>query len=128
MKKIALILLISIYALSSFGIGVKQFYCCGKLKSSSISVMQDAKEKCSMGSEMSGCCKTKFHSFKVKDTHIAADALANHVKYFSETIVFYSSFESIGLVLQQIVVNYPGHAPPLHYSLPLYIFYCDYRI
>lgn len=127
MKKITLILLISIYALSSFGIGVKQFYCCGKLKSTSISIIQGAKEKCATGSKMSGCCKTKFHSLKIKDTHIAADGI-NPVKYFSEAILFNSSFESMGLVQQQIVVNHPSHAPPLHYSLPLYIFYCNYRI
>ena len=128
MKKVSLILLISIYALSSFGIGIKQFYCCGKLKSTSISFIEDNKQKCGKGNEKSGCCKTKYQSFKVKDTHIAADANTNPVKYFSEAIVFNSSFEIMGGIQHQIVVNHPGHAPPLHYSLPLYIFYSVYRI
>ena len=33
MKKAAVILLISIYTLSTFGFCLKEFYCCGKLKS-----------------------------------------------------------------------------------------------
>lgn len=128
MKKIALILLISIYALSSFGIGIQQFYCCGKLKSTSISFVQDAKEKCSKENGMSGCCKTKYQSFKVKDTHIAADAISNPVKYFSAAIIFNSSFENTALAQQQPVVSNPSLAPPLHHGLPIYIFHCVYRI
>ena len=128
MKKIALILLISIYALSSFGIGIQQFYCCGKLKSTSISFVQDTKEKCSKENGMSGCCKTKYQSFKVKDTHIAAHAISNPVKYFSAAIIFNSSFENTALAQQQPVVINPSHAPPLHNGLPIYILHCVYRI
>lgn len=128
MKKIALILLISIYSLSTFGIGIRQFYCCGQLKSTSISFVQEAKVKCGMGDEKGGCCQTKFKSLKVKDTHIVADAIANPVKHFSEVIIFNPSFESIALVQQQIVVNNPGHAPPLHHGTPLYILNCIFRI
>ena len=128
MKKIALILLISIYALSSFGIGIKQFYCCGKLKSTSITILQEAKEKCGMGDEKSGCCQTEFKILKVKDTHIADDAINNSVKHFSEIIIVNQSFETVPTVQQQVVVNNPGHAPPLHQDIPLYIFNCTYRI
>ena len=128
MKKIALILLTIIYALSSFGIGIKQFYCCGKLKFTSISFVQDAKERCSKGNERSGCCKTKYQSLKVKDTHITADAINNPVKYFSAAIIFNSSFENAALAQQQPVVSNPSHAPPLHNGLPIYILHCVYRI
>lgn len=127
MKKIALLLLISIYALSTFGIGIKQFYCCGKLQSTSISFVQNPTEKCGTGDEKSGCCKTNFQSLKVKDSHIAADAINNQVKHFSEAINFTASFESHKLLLQQTVVNNRSHAPPLH-GTPLYILHCLYRI
>ena len=128
MKKIAVILLLSIYSLATLGIGVKQFYCCGKLKSTSITLVENAKEKCGMGNGMSGCCKTKFHSLKVKDSHIAAHVITNPVKHFSEIINFYPSFENTGLVQQELVVNNPSHAPPLHQGTPLYILNCIYRI
>ena len=93
MKKIALLLLINIYALSAFGIGIKQFYCCGKLQSTSISFVQNPTEKCDNGGEKSGCCKTKFQSLKVKDSHIAADAINNPVKHFSEVIAPLNVFD-----------------------------------
>ena len=128
MKKIALILLISIYSLSTLGIGIKQFYCCGKLKSTSISFVQDNKDKCGKGDEKGGCCKTKFQSLKVKDTYVVAGAITNPVKYFSEGIVFNPFFETIGLNKQLAVVSNPGHAPPVHHGAPLYIFHCVYRI
>ena len=128
MKKVAVILLLSIYSLATFGIGVKQFYCCGKLKSTSIALVQDANEKCNMGNAESGCCKTKFHTLKVKDSHIVNYAITNPIKHFSEIITFNSSFESIGLAQQQVVVNNPSHAPPLHQGIPLYILNCIYRI
>lgn len=128
MKKIALLLLINIYALSAFGIGIKQFYCCGKLQSTSISFVQNPTEKCDNGGEKSGCCKTKFQSLKVKDSHIAADAINNQVKHFSEVINFTPSFENQKLLLQQTVVNNRSHAPPLIHGTPLYILHCLYRI
>ncbi len=128
MKKIAIILLLSIYAISSFGIGIQQFYCCGKLKVTSFTLVQYAKETCEKGNQMSGCCKTKFQSFKIKDTHIAADAVSNPVKYFSDHLVSTSSFENGTLADKQIVVNNPSHAPPLNYGLPIYILHCTYRI
>ena len=128
MKKIALILLISIYAVSSFGIGIKQFYCCGQLKSTTISFIQDAREKCGMGNEKEGCCKTKFQSLKIKDTHIAADEISNPQKHFSEAAIVYSVFQNIELAQQQVVVNNSSHAPPHHNGVPLYISSCIYRI
>ena len=128
MKKVSVILLLSIYSFATLGIEVKQFYCCGKLKSTTIALVENAKEKCGTGNEKRGCCKTKFHTLKVKDTHIASYAINNNIKHFSEIIIFNPSFESIGLGQQQAVVNNPSHAPPLHQGTPLYILNCIYRI
>ena len=124
MKKIALILMISMYAFSSFGIGIKQFYCCGKLKSTSFSFIQDAKKLC----KESGCCKTTFHSLKIKDSHIGTDAINNTTKFFSETLILHPSHKVVYLVEQQSLIINTAHAPPLLNGLPLYISYCVYRI
>ena len=129
MKKIALILLICIYALSSFGIGIKQFYCCGKLKSTNISFIQDSKQKCGMGDEKGGCCKTKFKSFKVKDSHIAAGDISNPIKHFTELHFFTPAFEVQALTNKPTDVANASHAPPiLHPGTPVYIFNCNFRI
>lgn len=128
MKKISLILLIAIYALSTLGIGVKQFYCCGKLKSTDITFLQkDSKDKCGKGS-MSGCCQTKFKSLKVKDTHIAADDISNPVKHFTDFHLFTPSFELIGLANEPIDITNSSHAPPTHHGIPIYILNCNFRI
>jgi hypothetical protein len=129
MKKIALILLICIYSLSVFGIGIKQFYCCGKLKSADIVFAeQEVKEKCGKGDEKSGCCKTEYKSLKVKDSHIAAGDISTPVKHFTDLHLFAPSFEVRALANQPLVVANTSHAPPLHHGIPVYLFYCVYRI
>ena len=75
MKRISLIFLLLIYTLSSFGIGVRQFYCCGKLKSTKVTFIQTENKKCSKDDGTTDCCKTKFKSIKVKDSHFAADGI-----------------------------------------------------
>lgn len=129
MKKVALILLICVYALSSFGVGIKQFYCCGKLKSTTISLVEDSKEKCGKGDENSGCCKTKFKSLKVKDTHIVADDISNPAKHFTDLHLFIPSFEIIALANEPMDIANASHAPPpSHHGVPVYILNCTYRI
>ncbi|MEO6406576.1 MAG: hypothetical protein ABIY51_06575 [Ferruginibacter sp.] len=128
MKRIVLILLISVYALTTLGVGIREFYCCGKLKSSSLSFVSEAKEKCGMDNAMSGCCKTKFKSLKVKDSHIAADAINNPVKQFSNLPLFTPSFQFITLANEPLTVANASHAPPIHSGVHHYIYYCTYLI
>ena len=129
MKKIALILLICVYAFSSFGVVIRQFYCCGKLKSTNITfVQQELKEKCGKGDAKDGCCQNKFKSLKVKDKHIAADGISNPVKYFTDLHLFTPSFEEMTLANEPMDVANTSHAPPLHYGIPVYILHCVYRI
>ena len=45
MKKLSLILLILIYTSSTFGMVVKEFYCCGKLASVSLLFSSESKQK-----------------------------------------------------------------------------------
>ncbi|MFX1705668.1 hypothetical protein PV783_17000 [Chitinophaga sp. CC14] len=129
MKKIFAILLLIIYTTASAGFSIKQFYCCGKLKSVSFTFSQGTKEKCSKGNEKDGCCQNKYHTLKVKDNHIAADDFARPAQHFADLHIsapFYQSPDFI--VLKQINTANPGNAPPLHYGVPVYIFNCTYRI
>jgi len=128
MKKIAVILMTCIYALSSFGIGIKQFYCCGILKSTNISFVQNSNVKCGMGDETGGCCKTKFKSFQVKDSHIVAGDIGNPIKQFTESQVSTTAFEVLDLTNGPIDVANPGHAPPGLAKTPVYLLNCNFRI
>ncbi|MBB5635024.1 hypothetical protein HDF26_002249 [Pedobacter cryoconitis] len=131
MKKVLSILLLLIYTTASFGFSVKQFYCCGQLKSVSFTLKQDLNEKCSKGNEGGGCCKNQFHNLKVKDSHVASDEFGSPAKYFSDLhipalITFYQG-PSLA-ILEQISIANPTNAPPLHGGVPIYIFNCIYRI
>jgi hypothetical protein len=128
MKKIALILLIITYSLSIFGIGIRQFYCCGQLQSSTISFVQEVKEKCGKDASMSNCCKTKFKSLKIKDSHIPSDGITSPVKQFTDHLLFTPYFEIMPLVAKPIGITNASHAPPLHSGIPVYILFCTYRI
>ena len=129
MKKISAILLFSIYSLTTLGIGVRQFYCCGKLKSTNITLVQEAKEKCSNSNAMKGCCKTQFKSVKVKDNHIATDGSITFVKHFTELHIATPLFDIKAPANQPVVVANASNAPPtkLH-GISIYILNCTYRI
>jgi hypothetical protein len=129
MKKIAAILLILTYSMSSFGIGLREFYCCGKLKSVSILIINVEKEKCNKAANQEGCCKTKYQHFKVKDNHIAIAGFTVPVKFYSDSYSFTVVAQSISAITQLTEVNaLPVHAPPLHQAVPVYIANCVFRI
>jgi hypothetical protein len=121
---------IAIYAISGFGVGIKQFYCCGKLKSTSISYVQErgTYEKCGMGKCKPGCCKNKYHFFKLSENHIAADYLLAPGKQVSELHDFYPAYQVTETAFEQVTVTNNSHAPPPRYGIPAYIFNCVYRI
>lgn len=127
MKKIVLILLISIYSLSTFGVSLKEFYCCGKLKSVTVTLADDSKDKCGKGDNKDGCCKTKYQFFKVKDKHIATGELATLAKHFTVNVSFTPGYQSLLLPRQVAVIN-GSHAPPLYTGVPIYISNCVFRV
>ncbi len=128
MKKAGLILLICIYTLATMGFSLKQFYCCGKLKSVTFSLTQKAKDKCGKGDETSGCCDNKYQFFKVKDKHITADQGNSPVKYFVDLHLYTPSFQDISFASQKPVIAYRSNAPPLPSGVPIYIYNCVFRI
>ena len=128
MKKITVILLIGIYTLSTLGIGINQFYCCGKLKSTDITFVQSPKEKCVNGNAMSGCCKTEFKSLQIKDTYISADAITAPAKHFTDLHIFTPSFNLLSIAYAPATITHTSNAPPLHHGVAAYILHCAYLI
>jgi hypothetical protein len=129
MKKVALLLLIVVYAMSSFGIGVRQFYCCGELTSTDISFSQlGSKDKCGMEAEMPGCCNSSFKSFKVKDSHVAADAIDTPVKQITGVLQPSPGFDESITTDSPANLVHASHAPPINYGVAMYIWHCSFRI
>ena len=128
MKNTALLLLICIYSLSTFGVSLKEFYCCGKLKSVTLTLQEYENQKCNKGDDKSGCCKTKFQFYKVNDKHFAADILSSPVKHFTDLGSFATYLQIIFPAVQQAEIANSNHAPPLYNGVPAYISNCVFRI
>ena len=128
MKKLTAILLITIYSLSSFGISLKHFYCCGKLKSVTISLSHGGNAKCNKGNSESGCCKTKYQFFKVKDNHFATAQCTAPLKYQVDLITFYSYSQTTSFLPNEDAIINSNHAPPLISGVPLYISNCIFTV
>ena len=127
-KRLILILLISIYTSATFGIGVRSFYCCNKLKSTTFVFKPTSTEKCNGKQATGKCCQTKYQFLKVKDTHIVSGDITSLVKHFTESHLYIPSFKATAYIDQTTNITYRSNAPPLHKGLPLYIFHCVYRI
>ncbi|TKK66321.1 hypothetical protein FC093_17200 [Ilyomonas limi] len=128
MKKIALILLILIYAISTFGVGLKEFYCCGKLTSISISLVDTGKDKCKKGDSKDDCCKSKYQFLQVKDKHFASVHPSLPLKYSIALVPTNLSFHTVSLLPKKIDVINGSHAPPIISAVPIYITNCAFRI
>ncbi|MFL5740625.1 MAG: HYC_CC_PP family protein [Flavisolibacter sp.] len=128
MKKSWTILLTLFYSLSVFGIGLKEIYCCGKLKTVTVSITVNEKHNCNKQHEPNGCCTTKYHYLKVQDSHLAstANSIANKslIEIHAFTTWYQPSFHNI----KYKAVIHSFHEPPLHYGVPIHIYNCVYRI
>jgi hypothetical protein len=127
-KRIIAILLLSLYSFSTIGLSLKSFYCCGKLKTVSVVIAQNAQQKYSNGNGMGDCCQTKFQFFKVKDNHVAGDLITAPALHFCYLHLFTSPFRIIKYPSQITYVAHLSNAPPLIHTVPDYIFDCDFRI
>ena len=125
MKKVALILLICIYSLATMGFSLKQFYCCGNLKTVSLSLSGGGK----INPGKNGCCKTTYQFFKVNQNHIAADQInspANHS--FPVDFFLISSPEEMFLPCKELYIADKSHAPPLYNGVSRCLSICVFRI
>ena len=128
MKKIAIILLLGVYSLSTLGLSLKSFYCCGKLKSVTVTITQDQQQNCANNDGMSDCCKTKYQFFKLKDNHVAGDVVTTPALHFCYLHLFTSSFRIINYPSEKNEVANLSNAPPLHHTVPEYIFNRVFRV
>jgi hypothetical protein len=128
MKKITVILLLCIYSISTLGLSLKSFYCCGNLKSVTVTLSQEAHEKCSNDDGSKDCCKTKYQFFKVKDNHIAADVVSTPVLHLINLHLFTPSFQVFNYQLEENYIAHKSNAPPLLQGVPYYIYNCVFRI
>ena len=128
MKKTAAIFIVCVYALSSLGFSVKEFYCCGKLQSVTLSFHEDGNKECSKNKGKDKCCKTKFQYIKVKNSHLASTILITCSNDFQPLLSF-ATIHALKIVrfVAGIETN-RSHAPPLHSGVAVYIFNCVYRI
>lgn len=128
MKKLFLISLICIYSLATMGFSLKQFYCCGKLSSISISLTQETKKTPGNGIHERSCCESKYQVFKVKDDHFSGGEINAPSKHFTDLQLFIPSFTGTYFTLQKTTTGYKGNAPPTRPGVPLYLYNCVFRI
>ncbi|HXI00026.1 MAG TPA: hypothetical protein VNI52_07135 [Sphingobacteriaceae bacterium] len=126
MKKIAVILLLSIYSISVMGIAVNKFYCCGKF--SSVSLLENSKFNSLEKNSKPGCCKTTKTSFKVKDSHVTSSGKSLDVTEFALLPNLFSCSDLLQPVVQNKVTAFDSQAPPGSSANPIYILNCTYRI
>jgi hypothetical protein len=128
MKKVFLILLTVVYAISGFGICVKEFYCCGKLKTTTISFADAGVQKCSNANNMKGCCKTKYHILKLNENHIPGDALTAPSVFFSDVSLPALCDYTYNKTAVTITVSNAVHAPPILDPVHIYIKNCCFLL
>ena len=128
MKKLLSILLLTIYSVATFGMSVKQLYCCGNLKSVSISINIADKEKNEKQTKNNGCCKTKYHSFKVKDNHITSNKIILTEKQFVYIFNYPVALTSIIFPNSTPDSFNTIHGPLFSSGVPLYVYNCIFRI
>lgn len=129
MKKGLTIFLLLIYSLSVYGIVLKEIYCCGKLKSITVSFTVNEKHKCCKYHERNGCSKTKYHYFKAQDNHFSATVTPTSVQPFTDIhFVGTTSWQPSLYSFHQKALLNNSHAPPWRSSVPIYIYNCVYRI
>jgi recombinational DNA repair protein (RecF pathway) len=128
MKRAFLLTMISVYLLSSVGIAINKFYCCGELKSITIAETSAAFADCKMPVKAPGCCDKSSKTFKVKDQHLASGSVTLTA---SPIVSILNSLFQFDLVLpasvkESVAFNY--HAPPDLSGKSLLILNCTYRI
>jgi hypothetical protein len=127
-KKITIVILTAVYLLSAIGVSASSFYCCGVLKSTTLSIgevhIADAKALATDNH----CCKHTKQNFKVKDNHFGSDALSLSVKFFPITIETVVPNELNTEPFTAIHTAFNSHAPPSAQHEPIYTLNCAYRI
>ena len=127
MKKIAAIILILVYGMSSSGMSVTADYCCGALSKISVSLSQDEHSKRDNQLENKKCCGHKEVSLKVKADH--ETSVKQNIGFSTQSFIqpaFFDVVSRLNFLNKPISQNSNG--PPLFNAVPGYIFNCVFRI
>jgi hypothetical protein len=129
-KRIILLLLLGIYTTATLGVSVKSFYCCNKLKSTTIAFTQTAEKTCGMEEDgMDNCCRTTYHYYKVKDNHFGENTYSGMEKVFTDWSFSHTTIEATSIYATSLnSIAYKSNPPPLKGIIPIYIYNCTYRI
>ena len=128
MKRTAIIFVILVYLVSCLGIAVNKFYCCGKLKTVSLSATASNSENEIPSAKKTTCCNHTSQTFKVKDQHIASGVILTHSAPFVTLLKNYSSVVDVqSLSIKEISAIF-YNAPPTLSGTNIYSLYCNYRI
>jgi hypothetical protein len=127
MKKAAVILIMLMYGLSSFGITVHIHYCCGKIDAVNLSPVK--KDNCPVKDKAAGrkCCDDRQIELKIKDSY----SKYSEVKTWFKPLQ--NEKESLPVTLIEKPVSpvqltcYSNTSPP-YAPVPLHKLYCIYRI
>ena len=76
MKRFLLIVILISYSITSFGVSLNYFYCCGKLKAVSFAVKTETKD--GIAKSKNGCCDNKTVKLKIKDDQKNSELTAFH--------------------------------------------------
>lgn len=116
------------YTISTLGVGIREFYCCGMLKSVDIAYATERKESCLKEDKTGGCCETSLHFLKVNDSHFGSDGIANPTVPFADHLSAVPSFDAVLIAPFFLMHGSRSHAPPIHRKAPIYILHCVYRV
>jgi len=124
MKKLLIILLTTIYAISALGVTLHFFYCCHKLSNVSISAVEPV-DNCKPIAK--GCCTNKAVTFKLSTDQVKTTVHQQSVPTY--TIVPAIAYQCItnSLVAQIALTKHPLVYPPPNQP-SRQILYCIFRI
>lgn len=124
MKRTALLILTLLYTLSSFGMSVERFYCCGKLAHTTYALGDNGNQ---VAKKADNCCKTVKTTFKVKDNHFSAKTVLDFKNAVAVIIPEFFVPAPQERTESPVLNIYDSQAPPVHRN-PLYLLYANFRI
>jgi hypothetical protein len=127
-KKITAIIITAVYLLSAIGVSASSFYCCGMLRSTTLSIGESHSTDSKTALKASGCCKTVKHSFKVKDNHFSSASFT----FVSKNFQVLGTFPAImveNIWFTKTYTAFNSNAPPVGLQkTPIYSLHCTYLL
>lgn len=128
MKRFAITLFALLYLVSSSGLAINNFYCCGKLKKTSLLLDEEVFKKCKCSKD-DNCCNTETVYVKVKDNHSPVNSLKLSCSEFANQFNVYVTTVTDPYFVSHAWNEWTAiHAPPLISKQPVYLQVENFRI